>query len=110
MDDEADQTIHGRVFSLVRHILLQRIELRRPVTWIDATNLTRRDRQPYIKMAREHNFLVEALWFDVPLSECKVRNAGRTRVVPESAMDLLAAKFVPPSTAEGFDDIRRYFL
>ena len=104
-DDESDQTIHARVFALVRHILLQRIELRRPVTYIDATNLTRRDRRPYIKMARDHNCRIEAVWFDIPLAVCKARNAGRARVVPAMAMDLLAARFIPPSTSEGFDHV-----
>jgi len=44
-DDETDQTIHGRVFATVRYLLKQRLDLRRPVTFIDATNLTRRDRR-----------------------------------------------------------------
>ncbi len=107
IDSEADQTINARVFEVVRFLLRQRIELRRPVTYIDATNLTRRERKPYITMARQHGFEVEALWFDVPLALCKARNAARGRVVPESAMDLMAARFVPPSREEGFDRIHR---
>ena len=107
IDNEADQTINARVFEVVRFLLRQRIELRRPVTYLDATNLTRRERKPYITMARQHGFEVEALWFDVPLVVCKARNAARNRIVPESAMDLMAARFVPPSREEGFDRIRR---
>lgn len=105
VDNEADQTINSRVFEIVRILLRHRIELRRPVTYIDATNLTRRDRKPYITMARLHNCTVEALWFDVPLAVCKARNAARSRVVPEPAMDLMAARFLPPSIEEGFDRI-----
>src|SRR5436305_8202510 len=47
-DDETDQTINTQVFDTVRYLLAQRIKLRRPVSFIDATNLTRRDRRPYI--------------------------------------------------------------
>lgn len=107
IDDEADQTINARVFEVVRFLLRQRIELRRPVTYVDATNLTRRERKPYIKLARQHGFEIEALWFDVPLAVCKARNVARHRIVPESAMDLMAARFVPPSIEEGFDRIYR---
>ena len=105
IDNEADQSINARVFEIVRTLLRHRIELQRPLTYIDATNLTRRERKPYIKMARLHNCTVEALWFDVPLAICKARNAARSRVVPESAMDLMAARFVPPSIEEGFDRV-----
>ena len=107
MDDETDQTIHARVFATVRYLLEQRIELGRPVTHIDATNLTRRDRKPYIAIARRHGVGIEALWFDVPLGVCKSRNAARGRMVPEYVMDQMAAKLVPPSVAEGFERVTR---
>jgi len=105
-DDETDQTIHARVFATVRYLLRQRLELKRPVTYIDATNLTAKDRKPYVKIARERGCSIEALFFDVPLELCKARNAARGRIVPESAMDLMAAKLTRPSTAEGFETVR----
>ena len=107
MDDETDQTIHARVFATVRYLLEQRIELGRPVTYIDATNLTRRDRKPYIGMARARGVGIEAVWFDVPLVLCKSRNAARGRIVPEFVMDQMAAKLVPPTVEEGFERVMR---
>ena len=107
IDNEADQTIHSRVFGTVRYLLRHRLELRRPVTYVDATSLTRKDRKFFLKMGRQHGARTEALWFDVPLEICKARNAARGRVVPEHAMDLMAAKFVPPSIEEGFDEVTR---
>jgi predicted kinase len=101
-DDETDQTIHVRVFATMRYLLRQRIGLRRPQTWIDATNLTRRDRKPWFEIARWYGCGIEALYFDVPVAICKARNAARGRVVPEHALDLMAAKLVPPSIEEGF--------
>jgi predicted kinase len=106
-DDERDQTIHWNVFATVRFLLKQRIEIGRPETWVDATNLTRRDRKPLIQIAREYGCGIDALWFDVPLDICKARNAARGRVVPGYAMDLMAAKFIPPSVSEGFDQVHR---
>ncbi len=67
-DDETDQTIHARVFATVRYLLRQRLQLGRPVTYIDATNLTPKERKPYVKIAREYGCEIEALYFDVPLS------------------------------------------
>jgi predicted kinase len=104
-DDETDQTIHARVFATMRYLLKQRIELQRPVTHIDATNLTRRDRRPFIALARKHGCEIEAIFFDVPLDVCKARNSSRKRLVPNHALDLMAAKLVPPSVEEGFSRV-----
>ena len=106
-DDETDQSIHGRVFTTLRYLLQQRLELRRPVTYIDATHLTRRERRPYIQLARASGCAIEALWFDVPVAVCKARNAARSRVVPSFVLDQMAAKLVPPSLEEGFDAVHR---
>jgi predicted kinase len=104
-DDETDQTIHARVFATVRYLLKQRIALQRPVSYIDATNLTRRDRRPFIALARKHGCEIEALFFDIPLAVCKARNSSRTRLVPDHVLDQMAAKLVPPSIEEGFSRI-----
>jgi len=48
----------------VRYLLLHRLQLERPVTYIDATNLTRRDRRPYIEKSHANKGCrIEALWF-----------------------------------------------
>ncbi len=104
-DDETDQTIHDRVFQTMRYLLRHRLALGRPVTYIDATNLTPEERQPYIGIGKSYGCELEAIYFDVPLAVCRERNAGRHRVVPEDALAKMAAKLVPPSAAEGFDRI-----
>jgi predicted kinase len=101
-DDETDQTIHDRVFQTVRYLLRQRLELGRPVTYIDATNLTPEDRRPYLEMGRAHGCEVEAVFFDVPLAVCRERNARRRRVVPVEALAKMAGKLTPPTVEEGF--------
>jgi predicted kinase len=104
-DDETDQTIHARVFAAMRYLLKQRIALLRPVTYIDATNITRRDRRPFIKLVRKHGCDIEALFFDIPLELCRTRNTSRSRLVPNHVMDRMAAKLVPPSLEEGFSRV-----
>jgi predicted kinase len=104
-DDETDQSIHDTVFQTLRYLLRQRLALGRPVTYIDATNLTPQERSPYIGIGKSYGCMVEAVYFDVPLATCMERNAGRRRVVPEEAMLKMAAKMVPPSLEEGFERV-----
>ena len=106
-DDETDQTIHDRVFQTMRYLLRHRLELGRAVTYIDATNLTPAERQPYIGIGRSYGCELEAVYFDVPLAVCRERNARRHRVVPEDALEKMAARLTPPSEAEGFDRVTR---
>jgi predicted kinase len=105
-DDPTDQTIHRRIFTAVRYLLRQRLALRRPVTYIDATNLTVKERRRYVKIARDYRCEIEALYFDVSPEVCKARNAGRARIVPPEAIDRMAAKLVRPTKAEGFTRIQ----
>lgn len=104
-DDETDQTIHDRVFQALRYLLRHRLALRRPVTYIDATNLTPAERAPYIGIGKSYGCELEAVFFDVPLDVCRARNAGRARVVPDQALIQMAARLVPPTIAEGFDRV-----
>ena len=101
-DDATNQAIHSRVFATLRYLLRQRLDLARPVTCIDATNLTPAERRPYIAAARAHDAVAEAVWFDVPVELCLERNRARHRVVPEEAVRAMAAKLRPPRVAEGF--------
>ena len=45
------------------------------------------------------------MFFDVPLAVCRERNAGRDRVVPEEALEKMAAKLVAPAEDEGFSKV-----
>ena len=102
VDDETDQTVHVRVFQTLRYLLEQRLAIGRPVTYIDATNLTPEERGPYLAIGRAWGCDVEAVFFDVPFDVCLERNAGRPRVVPGEALAKMAAKLAPPSVEEGF--------
>jgi Predicted kinase len=104
-DDATDQTIHAEVFGTLRYLLRRRLELKRPLTCIDATNLTPKERRPYIAMAHLYGADAEAVFFDVPVEVCKQRNTGRDRVVPNEAIDAMALKLRPPTREEGFSRV-----
>jgi predicted kinase len=101
-DDPTDQSIHGRVFATLRYLLRHRLAIGRPLTYLDATHLTLRERRPYIRLAELYDCTIEAIFFDVPLEVCLERNLRRDRMVPEEAVRKMAAKLAPPSVEEGF--------
>jgi predicted kinase len=45
------------------------------------------------------------VYFDVPLEVCRARNLRRERVVPDEAMERMAAKLTAPDVAEGFTKV-----
>ncbi|TFV54165.1 ATP-binding protein [Geodermatophilus sp. DF01-2] len=74
---------------------------------VDNTNPTPEDRAPLVAAARMAGAGVRAVWLDTPLVTCAARNdarEGRARV-PPAGLYGTARRFVPPSTAEGFDRV-----
>jgi predicted kinase len=101
-DDPSNQSIHRETFATLRRLLKIRLELKRPVTYVDATNLTPAERRPYIKIAHDLGCVAEAIFFDVPVKECQRRNRERDRVVPGDVIEKMARQMVAPTTREGF--------
>ena len=104
-DDPNNQTIHARVFRVLRYLLKHRLELNRPRTYVDATNLTPYEREPYIKLAHRFECQIEAVFFDIPVDECVRRNHGRSRVVPDEVIRKMSERLVKPSMKEGFSRV-----
>ena len=104
-DDVREQRYQDLVFSNLRSMLKARLIAKRPMNYVDATNLTPQERQHWIKLARDYNYEVHAVFFDVPLEVCIERHQRRDRVVPEDIMRRMAAKLKPPSFDEGFAKI-----
>jgi predicted kinase len=104
-DDVREQRFQDLVFSNLRSMLKARLIAKRPMNYVDATNLTPQERQHWIKLAKDYNYEVHAVFFDVPLEVCIERHQRRDRVVPEDAMRRMAAKLKPPSFDEGFAKI-----
>ena len=104
-DDPTEQRHQKAVFQTLRYLLRMRLRLGRPVTYVDATNLTRFERRHYLRIARQFGCDIEALYFDVPYEICRRRNRARGRVVSEEAMRVLAGRLTAPTLEEGFSKI-----
>jgi predicted kinase len=104
-DDPTEQRFQDLVFSNLRSMLKARLIARRPMNYVDATNLTSHDRQGWIKLAKDYGYDVQAVFFDVPLEVCLERNRRRERVVGEDVVRRMAGKLKPPAFEEGFSKI-----
>jgi len=104
-DDVREQRFQDLVFSNLRSMLKARLIAKRPMNYVDATNLTPQERQHWIKLAKDYQYEVHAVFFDVPLEVCIERHQRRDRVVSEDVMRRMAAKLKPPSFQEGFAKI-----
>ena len=104
-DDATEQRFQDLVFSNLRSMLKARLVARRPVNYVDATNLTPHDRHSWIKLAKDYGYDVQGVYFDVPVDVCLERNQKRERVVPEDIMRKMAAKLKTPTFEEGFSKI-----
>ena len=104
-DDVREQRFQDLVFSNLRSMLKARLIAKRPMNYVDATNLTPQERQHWIKLAKDYNYEVHAVFFDVPLEVCLERHQRRDRVVPEDVMRRMAAKLKAPAFEEGFAKI-----
>src|ERR1700733_5059841 len=104
-DDIREQRFQDLVFSNLRSMLKARLIAKRPMNYVDATNLTPQERQHWIKLAKDYQYEVQAVFFDVPLEVCIERHQRRDRVVPEDVMRRMAAKLKPPAFEEGFAKI-----
>jgi len=104
-DDAQEQRFQDLVFSNLRSMLKARLIARRPMNYVDATNLTSHDRHSWIKLAKDYGYDVQGLFFDVPVEICMERHQRRGRVVAEDVMRKMAGKLKPPAFEEGFSKI-----
>jgi len=104
-DDAQEQRFQDLVFSNLRSMLKARLVARRPMNYVDATNLSPHDRHSWIKLAKDYGYDVQGVFFDVPLEVCLERNRRRERIVDEEIMRKMAAKLKAPTFEEGFSKL-----
>jgi predicted kinase len=104
-DDAQEQRFQDLVFSNLRSMLKARLVARRPMNYVDATNLTPHDRSSWIKLAKDYGYDVQGVFFDVPLEVCMERHQRRGRAVSEDIMRKMAGKLKAPTLEEGFSKI-----
>lgn len=104
-DNAQEQRFQDLVFSNLRSMLKARLIARRPLNYVDATNLTPHERHSWIKLAKDYGYDVQAVFFDVPLEVCLERNRRRERLVDEDVMRRMSARLRPPTFEEGFSKV-----
>ncbi len=104
-DDPTEQRFQDLIFSNLRSMLKARLIARRPLNYVDATNLTPHERQSWIKLGQDYGYEVQAVFFDVPLEVCLERNHKRERTVADDVMRRMSAKLKAPTFDEGFSKI-----
>jgi predicted kinase len=75
---------------------------------VDNTNVTPQDRAAIITIAREFGARIVGIYVEASTREAIARNEGRSgrAKVPKVAIFTSAKRFVMPSPAEGFDELR----
>ena len=90
--DRANQKCNRLVFSLVGDVITSRLNHGVDI-FLDATNLTTKDRDKVVFQALEHDYSVQIIVFDLPEDEVRSRNSSRNCPVPDFAMDRMFDRF-----------------
>ena len=101
-DDEDEQGFQDQVFRNLYSLIETRIEIGRPATHVDATNLVIESRAPFFEIANRTGAVMEAIFFDVSMDVCLERNRARQRQVPDHIIREMSAALQPPTFEEGF--------
>lgn len=81
------------------------LEIQQPFV-VDNTNLTREDRQRYIKRIREQGIVMHGFYFVSSLDHALNRNRGRgIHAIPEKGLRGAYKRIEPPSFEEGFSSL-----
>jgi predicted kinase len=74
---------------------------------VDNTNPAVEDRRPLVGLGRESGARIVGYYYESGVRECLARNARREckARVPDVAIYATAKRLVPPSRAEGFDEL-----
>lgn len=104
--DERDQRATGAAFRAIARGLDRRLAARK-LAVIDATNVNRADRRPWLAAAARHGVHPVAIVFDLPRATVIDHDAGRSRVVGVDVIDrhltALRRSLAPDAlTSEGF--------
>ena len=75
-DDPTDQSATKDAFDVLQYVVGTRLR-RGLLTVVDATSVQKPARQALVRLAREHDVLVDAIVLDVPEAVASERNVGR---------------------------------
>jgi protein phosphatase len=104
--DENDQSVSGKVFQYMEAEADSLVRNGNTVL-IDATNMHRKARKPWVDLAKKYGVVLEAYVFivdkDILIERNKKRGAEGGRDVPADVIERMLNNYVTPSREEGFD-------
>lgn len=102
---ETNQSVTPQVFSTIKYNLNRDLSVGKSVM-VDATSLNPKERRDYVDAARRYNADAVAYVFErdkaTLMKNQQTRKAAGGREVPEFVIDKMLAKYVRPTSAEGF--------
>ena len=103
--DANDQQNHAKVFDTMLKRSIAALKAGKNVIY-DATNLVAKTRTNTLKAIRAQvDCEAAAIFFACSISECKLRQGGRDRKVPDEVIDRMVRRFEAPWYNEGWDFI-----
>lgn len=109
--DVSDQSRNAFIFNTLLPIRINGVHSSMRDIIIDATNVSRKSRRLIIGYLKTAGYKrIECHVIKVGVDECKRRNAGRARKVPESVIERQHAQWQDPEVSEGFDEVREIVL
>lgn len=102
--NENDQSVSAQVFQHMEREV-DRLLFENKDVCIDATNMHRKARKPWVDLAKKHGARLEAYVFvacrDILVERNKKRGASGGRDVPADVIDRMLNNYVVPSAEEG---------
>jgi len=106
--DESDQSVTPQVFGIIKSKTDAGLKSGKTVM-VDATSLNPKERRDYLNTAQKYGVDAIAYVFERTkeqlMANQQKRGAGGGRVVPEFVIDKMLAKYVRPTSTEGFTKI-----
>lgn len=90
--DRTNQKCNKLVFFLIGEVISSRLEHGVDI-YLDATNLTSKDRDEIVFEALDHDYSVQIIVFDLDEEKVRAQNSSRTHPVPDFAMERMFDRF-----------------
>lgn len=107
LGNEEDQSNNRAIFNALERDIEEAFRKDEDVIF-DATNITRKNRIPWVNKAKKYGYITKAVVMTTKLDECISRNNKRGRVVPQDVIVNMVKRYECPHYCEGFDDILLY--
>lgn len=105
LGDINDQSQNQKVFQILHNRLKQALNQNVEEIWINATNVTIKDRRQYIELGKKYKYNIIAELLAVDIDTAIRRDKHRTKCVGKEVIEKFIARFQIPFYEEGFDVI-----